>query len=53
MMAIEKIYRYGYNLIDIHQWEIRSQAPKSQLSRDMEKVQRLDVCGYEKLDKFL
>ncbi len=52
MMAIEKIYRYGYNLIDIHQWEIRSQAPKSQLSRDMEKVQRLYGYGSEKADNF-
>jgi len=32
---------------NIENWIIRSQAPKFQSSWNMEKVQRLDVCGYE------
>ena len=49
-VALANNWRYGKNLKYI--WTIRSQAPKSQLSRDMEKVQRLNVCGRKKIDNF-
>ena len=48
-MVIPRVMTSGI-VTSFWNWVIRSQAPKSNNSKDMEKVQRLDECGREKTD---